>query len=78
MNWLGNPRVVRADFESLALAVSAINGCGACMDAHEKALRQSGVSSDTIQTGVRFAAIMQAVAVAIEAAAEQGTPQAAE
>lgn len=25
------------------------------MDAYEKALRQSGVSSDTIQTAVRFA-----------------------
>lgn len=40
MNWLGNPPVDRADFELWALAVSAINGCGACMDAHEKALRQ--------------------------------------
>lgn len=68
MNWLGSPRVDRADFELWALAASAINGCGACMDAHEKALRQSGVSSDTIQTAVRFAAIVQSVAVAIEAA----------
>lgn len=68
MNALGHPGVDRADFELWALAVSAINGCGACMDAHEKALRQSGVSSDTIQTAVRFAAIVQSVAVAIEAA----------
>lgn len=77
MNWLGNPRVDRADFELWALAVSAINGCGTCMDAHENALRQSGVGSDTIQTAVRFAAIVQSVAVAIEAAG-RGTPQAAE
>lgn len=77
MNWLGNLRVDRADFELWVLAVSAINGCGACMDAHEKALRQSGVGSDTIQTAVRFAAIVQSVAVAIEAAGH-GTPQAAE
>ncbi|MHB0773821.1 carboxymuconolactone decarboxylase family protein [Bradyrhizobium sp. 1.29L] len=77
MNWLGSPRVDRADFELWALAVSAINGCGACMDAHEKTLRQSGISSDTIQTAVRFAAIVQSVAVAIEAAGH-GTPQAAE
>lgn len=47
------------------------------MDAHEKALRQSGVGSDTIQTAVRFAAIVQSVAIAIEAAG-RGTPQAAE
>lgn len=77
MNWLGNPRVDRADFELWAIAVSAINGCGACMDAHENALRQSGVGSDTIQTALRFAAIVQSVAVAIEAAG-RGTPQAAE
>lgn len=57
----------RTDFELWALAVSAINGCGACMDAHEKALRQAGVGSDAIQTAVRFAAIVQSVAVAIEA-----------
>ncbi|WP_027545429.1 carboxymuconolactone decarboxylase family protein [Bradyrhizobium sp. WSM2254] len=77
MNWLGNPRVDRADFELWALAVSAINGCGACMDAHEKTLRQSGIRSDAIQTAVRFAAIVQSVAIAIEAAG-RGTPQAAE
>lgn len=68
MNALGHPGVDRADFELWALAVSAINGCGACMDAQERALRQSGVGSDTIQTAVRFAAIVQSVAVAIEAA----------
>lgn len=74
MNWLGNPRVERTDFELWALAVSAIYGCGSCMDVHEKALRQAGVRSDAIQTAVRFAAIVQSVAVAIEAA-RHGTPQ---
>lgn len=76
MNALGHPGVDRSDFELWALAVSAINRCGACMDAHEKTLRQSGVGSDTIQTAVRFAAIVQSVAVAIEAAGH-GTPLAA-
>lgn len=61
MNARGHPGVDRADFELWALTVSAINGCGACMDAHEKALRQSGVSSDAIHTAVRFAAIVQSV-----------------
>lgn len=49
MNWLGNPRVDRTDFELWALTVSAINGCSACMDAHEKAAairRQLGCNSD--------------------------------
>ncbi|MDE5458273.1 alkyl hydroperoxide reductase [Bradyrhizobium sp. CSA112] len=68
MNVIGKPGVDRTDFELWSLAVSAINGCGACMDAHEKALREAGVSSAAIQTVVRFAAIVQSVAVAIEAA----------
>jgi len=68
MNVIGNPGVDKSDFELWSLAVSAINGCGACIDAHEKALRAAGVSSEAIQTAVRFAAVVQSVAVAIEAA----------
>ena len=69
MNVIANPGVDKADFELWSLAVSAINGCGACIDAHEKALHEAGVASASIQTAVRFAAIIQSVAVAIEASA---------
>ncbi|MFZ2158588.1 MAG: carboxymuconolactone decarboxylase family protein [Bradyrhizobium sp.] len=69
MNVIANPGVDRADFELWSLAVSAINGCGACIDAHEKALHEAGIASASIQTAVRFAAIIQSVAVAIEASA---------
>lgn len=67
MNVIGNPGVDKADFELWSLAVSAINGCGMCIDAHEKVLRDAGVTSAAIQTAVRFAAIIQSVAVSIEA-----------
>jgi alkyl hydroperoxide reductase subunit D len=67
MNVIGNPGVDKADFELWSLAVSAINGCGACIDAHEKALREAGVTSSGVHTAVRFAAIIQSVAIAIEA-----------
>jgi lipoyl-dependent peroxiredoxin subunit D len=67
MNVIANPGVDKADFELWSLAVSAINGCGACIDAHEKILNEAGVAATTIQTAVRFAAITQSVAVAIEA-----------
>ena len=77
MNVIGNPGVEKADFELWSLAVSAINGCGACIDAHEKTLHEAGVASASIQTAVRFAAIIQSVAVAIEAGVG-GLPQAAE
>ncbi|QWG14698.1 carboxymuconolactone decarboxylase family protein [Bradyrhizobium sediminis] len=69
MNVIANPGVAKVDFELWSLAVSAINGCGACIDAHEKALHDAGVASASIQTAVRFAAIIQSVAVAIEASA---------
>ena len=68
MNVIANPGVDKVDFELWSLAVSAINGCGTCIDAHEKTLNEAGVSAATIQTAVRFAAIIQSVAVAIEAA----------
>jgi alkyl hydroperoxide reductase subunit D len=69
MNVIANPGVDKADFELWSLAVSAINGCGACIDAHEKVLSEAGVASASIQTAVRFAAIIQSVAIALEAGA---------
>jgi alkyl hydroperoxide reductase subunit D len=75
MNVIGNPGVPKSDFELWSLAVSAINGCGMCIDAHEKVLAEAGVGEDTIQTAVRFAAIIQSAAVGLEAA---GLPVAAE
>ena len=38
-------------------------------DAHEKVLSEAGVAPASIQTAVRFAAIIQSVAIAIEAGA---------
>lgn len=67
MNVLANPGVYKTDFELWSLAVSAINGCGACMDAHERVLQEAAVAAETIQAAVRFAAIIQSVAVAMEA-----------
>jgi len=63
------PGVDKNDFELWSLAVSAINGCGTCIDAHEQALRKNGVSAEAIQTAVRFAAIIASAAVALEASA---------
>ncbi|MBN9059236.1 carboxymuconolactone decarboxylase family protein [Kaistia sp. MMO-174] len=68
MNVIGNPGVDKVDFELWSLAVSAINGCGMCMDSHEAVLRKANVSAEVIQASVRFAAIIQSVAVSLEAA----------
>ncbi len=72
MNAIANPGVEKADFELWSLAVSAINGCGMCIDSHEKVLRDHGVEAAAIQQAVRIAAVVHAVACTLagEACAE--------
>jgi lipoyl-dependent peroxiredoxin subunit D len=62
MNVIGNPGIAKADFELLALAVSAINGCGTCIASHERQLRQHGLEREAVQSAVRIAATVHAVA----------------
>ena len=71
MNVLANPGVDKADFELWATAVSAANGCGMCLDAHEAELKKHGVAAQQIQAALRIAAVVNAVSrvVAGEAAA---------
>jgi alkyl hydroperoxide reductase subunit D len=72
MNVIGNPGVDKADFELWSLAVSAINGCGMCLDSHEAELKKHGVETARVQTALRIAATVNAVSrvVAAERAAE--------
>jgi len=66
MNVIGKPGVDKADFELWCLAVSAINGCGVCIDSHEKILREAGLSAEEIQAAVRIAATVHAVAATLD------------
>jgi lipoyl-dependent peroxiredoxin subunit D len=70
MNILANPGVEKVDFELWSTAVSAINGCGMCLDAHEGELKKHGVAALQIQAALRIAAVINAVSrvVAAEAA----------
>ncbi|MEO5622246.1 MAG: carboxymuconolactone decarboxylase family protein [Dokdonella sp.] len=68
MNVLANPGCDKIDFELASLAVSAINGCGMCMQSHEKTLRKHNVAAAAIQSAARIAAVMHAVAVTVEQA----------
>ena len=71
MNVMANPGVDKVDFELWAMAVSAINGCGACLDAHEEELRKHGLPAAGVQTALRIASVVHAVSqvLAGEAAA---------
>ena len=67
MNVIGTPGIEKADFELYSLAVSTVNGCGMCLDAHDKVLAQHGVGADKIQAAVRIAAVVHAVARTLQA-----------
>jgi lipoyl-dependent peroxiredoxin subunit D len=78
MNVIGNPGIDKLDFELMSLAVSAVNGCGMCIVAHEKVLRKHEVSREAIQSAVRIAATIHAVAGVLEhSAAAAEVPAAA-
>jgi len=68
MNVMANPGCDKVDFELASLAVSAINGCGKCVDSHEKTLRKHELSAQAIQSAVRIASVIHAVAVTVEQA----------
>jgi lipoyl-dependent peroxiredoxin subunit D len=69
MNVIGNPGVDKADFELWCFAVSAINGCGACLDSHEQVLRKAGVEREAVQEAFKIASVIQAVGVTLDAEA---------
>ncbi len=66
MNVMAKPGVEKVDFELWSLAVSAVNGCGMCMESHEKVVRHGGLSSEQVQAAVRIAAVVHAVAATLD------------
>jgi alkyl hydroperoxide reductase subunit D len=66
MNVIANHGIDKLDFELISLAVSAVNGCGLCITSHEKKLRAHQVSRESIQSAVRIAATIHAVAGVLE------------
>ena len=67
MQRIAKPATNKADFELFCLAVSAINGCEACVKSHEHVVLEGGLSEDNVHDAVRIAAVIHAAAVALEA-----------
>jgi len=76
MNIIGNPGIDKQDFELLSIAVSAINGCGTCVASHERTLRKHGLGREAVQSAVRIAATVHAVARVLEDAKDHGAAEA--
>lgn len=66
--------VDKADFELWCFVVSAVNGCGSCLGAHERELRSAGMSTTQVHEGLRVAAVVHAVCAT--AAAEEALARA--
>jgi lipoyl-dependent peroxiredoxin subunit D len=64
------------DFELSCTAVSAINGCGACVASHERVLREKGIPEETIAAAIRIASVVHAVSAVLDAETAL-TPQSA-
>jgi lipoyl-dependent peroxiredoxin subunit D len=72
MNVMARPGVDKAKFELWSLAVSAVNGCGMCMESHERAVRQHGLTAEQVQAAVRIAAVVHAAAAVLDGEAAGG------
>ena len=66
MNVIRTHGIDPLDFELWCTAVSAINGCGACVDSHEKVLQAKGFGEDKILAAVRIASVIHAIAVVLD------------
>lgn len=66
MNVIGKPGVDRLDFELWCLAVSAINGCGACISSHEAEVIRRGATTTMVQDVVRIASVLHAAAAVLD------------
>lgn len=60
MQGMMNPGVERVTFEVLCLAVSALNGCGACISSHASQLQEQGFSSTSLARIGRISAVIHA------------------
>ncbi len=67
MNIIRTHGVDAVDFELWCAAVSAINGCAACVDSHEKVVREKGLSEEAVLAAVRLAAVVHGLATVLDA-----------
>ena len=76
MNAIRSHGVSPVDFELWCIAVSAINGCGACVAAHERVVLEKGVTEEGILAAIRIASVIHGLAAVLDA--EVAVPSTAE
>jgi alkyl hydroperoxide reductase subunit D len=68
---MANPGVAKIDFELWALAVSALSNCQTCLNVHEAELHKRGTPLEVVQTALRIASVINAIAVVLRAEPSQ-------
>jgi alkyl hydroperoxide reductase subunit D len=63
MTIMGNPVMGKEFFELMSLAVSALNGCELCVNAHEESLIRMGSSQQRIYDAIRLAANIRGLVI---------------
>ena len=66
MNAIRTHGIEPLDFELWSIAISAINGCGKCVDSHEKVVREKGASEEIIAAVVRVASVIHAIGTVLD------------
>lgn len=69
MNGIRTHGIEHNDFELWCAAVSAVHGCGACVESHQKGLVDRGVSEETILAVIRIASVVHGLAGVFDAEA---------
>ena len=67
MNIIRSHGIDPVDFELWCAAVSAVNGCSACVDSHEKVVREKGLSEEAVLAAIRLAAVIHGLATVLDA-----------
>src|SRR5262245_27730614 len=62
MSGLARQDIPKPEFELLCLAVSALNACESCIKAHDKAVRDAGMSTANVLDAIRLASSLAGVA----------------
>src|SRR6185437_12740925 len=62
MNIIRTHGVDQADFELWCAAASPIKGCAACVDSHERVVREKGLNEQAILAAIRIAAVVHGLA----------------
>jgi lipoyl-dependent peroxiredoxin subunit D len=66
MQWMSRPKTNKTDYEVFCLAIAALEGCEACIKAHEDAVLKGGLSEEHVNDIVRIASVINGFAVGMK------------